>query len=82
MRIKEVLIGFGVLASCSLLYGAVLFYSPLPLQVIDRDGSGVVSIVEAIDTLDIGKRAVTNKPSCTEYYWLKDGLPAYESCTK
>ncbi|MDD2720442.1 MAG: hypothetical protein PHH47_03965 [Gallionella sp.] len=82
MGIKRIFIGFGVLAICSLLYGIALFSSPLPLQVIDRNRSGVVSITEALDALDVGKRDATGKPNCTEYYWLKDGLPAYEICTK
>lgn len=80
MRAKSTLPCFGVLVAGLLSYAAILFSSPLPLQVIDRDSSGVVSVFEAIDALDIGQRAVAEKPSCTEYFWLKDGLSAYEDC--
>jgi len=81
MHAKHILIAFGTLASGLLLYAAALWFSPLPLRVIDRDGSGVVSVFEAIDALNIGKRSFAEKPSCTEYFWLKEGLPAYEDCT-
>ena len=80
MRAKNKLIACCVLAAGLFLYAAALWFSPLPLRVIDRDGSGVVSVFEAIDALDIGKRVVAEEPSCTEYFWLKDGLPAYEDC--
>ena len=82
MRAKNKLIACSALAAGLFLYAAVLCFSPLPLRVIDRDGSGVVSVFEAIDALDIGKRVVAEKPNCTEYFWLKDGLPAYEDCTR
>jgi len=49
---------------------------------MDRDKSGTVSFFEAMDALDIGQRAIAGKANCTEYFWLKDGLPAYESCTE
>lgn len=82
MNAKNTFIACGVLAVALLSYAAVLWFSPLPFRIIDRDGSGVVSALEAIDALNIGKRAVSEKPSCTEYFWLKDGLPAYEDCTQ
>jgi hypothetical protein len=73
---------FATLALCSLVYIAALFYSPIPNHVIDRDNSGVISIVEAINGLDFGERVVSGQPNCIEYYWLKDGLKAYENCTE
>jgi hypothetical protein len=75
-----------VAASMTLLlplcgYGIILFKSPIPYDVVDRDNSGIVSILEALDSLDIGERKVVlNSRNCIEYYWLKDGLPAYTSC--
>ncbi|WP_133247267.1 hypothetical protein [Azospira sp. I13] len=63
-------------------YVAIIFCSPMPFNVMDRDNSGVVSLIEAIDSLDVGQRVVTGKESCTEYFWLKDGLPAYEVCAE
>jgi len=77
-----------VAASITLLlllcgYGVILFKSPIPYDVVDRDNSGIVSILEALDSLDIGKREVVlNGRNCLEYYWLKDGLPAHTSCTQ
>ena len=62
-------------------YIFILSFSPLPISVIDRDQSGIVSIGEAFDAIDIGKRQSKSSPSCTEYFWLKDGLPAYERCS-
>jgi hypothetical protein len=77
---NKYLLVWGILALCLFVYGTVLFFSPLPIQIIDRDSSGIVSIDEALDAIDIGKRAVSNKLNCIEYFWLKDGFPAYESC--
>lgn len=62
-------------------YVLILTSSPLPFRVIDRDQSGIVSIGEALDAIDIGKRQNKTSPGCTEYFWLKDGLPAYEQCS-
>ena len=62
------------------LYGLLLGMSPLPISVIDRDGSGVISLGEAISTIDVGTRPSPSRPSCTEYFWLKDGSPAFEQC--
>lgn len=70
-----------LMVAVALWYVLLLAFSPLPLHVIDRDKSGIVSFVEALDSVDIGKRAIDGKPSCIEYFWFKDGLPAYESCT-
>jgi hypothetical protein len=61
-------------------YVLILTSSPLPISVIDRDQSGIVSIGEALDAIDIDKRQSKSSPSCTEYFWLKDGLTAYERC--
>ena len=62
-------------------YGALILQSPLPFEVIDRDSSGLISVSEAIDSLDVGHRIVeVNGVSCVEYYWLKDGLPVNTNC--
>ena len=82
MPLRKLAIGLGVIALGLVCYGAILIFSPLPLQVMDRDKSGTVSFFEAMDALDIGQRAIAGKANCTEYFWLKDGLPAYESCTE
>ena len=65
----------------------VLFYlyavasSPLPIKVIDSDNSGIVSLIEAMDTFDIAERSIIRTTeNCTQYYWLKDGLTVHEVC--
>lgn len=80
MRIKEKIIVLVLIGGAALWYVSLLVFSPLPFRVIDRDKSEIVSFAEAMDSADIGKRAVDGKPNCIEYFWLKDGLPAYESC--
>ena len=80
MRINGKIVVLVLMAAVVLWYLLLLELSPLPLHVIDRDKSGIVSFIEALDSADIGKRAVDGKPNCIEYFWLKDGLPAYESC--
>lgn len=82
MRINGKIIVLVLMSAVALWYVSLLVFSPLPLHVIDRDKSGIVSFGEALDSSDIGKRAVDSKPNCIEYFWLKDGLPAYESCAK
>ena len=77
-----------VAASITLLlplcgYGIILFKSPIPYDVVDRDNSGIVSILEALDSLDVGEREIVlNGRDCIEYYWLKDGLQAHTNCTQ
>ena len=80
MRINGKIIVLVLMVAVALWYVSLLIFSPLPLHVIDRDKSGIVSFLEALDSADIGKKAVEGKPNCIEYFWLKDGLPAYESC--
>lgn len=58
----------------------MLIVSPLPLIHIDSDRSGLVSIGEAFNAINIGKRNMKGRPGCIEYFWLKDGLTAYISC--
>jgi hypothetical protein len=81
MRINGKTLVVVLIVAVALWYVLLLEFSPLPLLVIDRDKSGIVSFIEALDSADIGKRAVDGKPNCIEYFWFKDGLPAYESCT-
>ena len=80
MRINGKIVVFILMGVVALWYVSLLVFSPLPLHVIDRDKSGIVSFGEALNSADIGKGAVDGKPYCIEYFWLKDGLPAYESC--
>jgi hypothetical protein len=80
MRINRKTIVLVLMGAVALWYVLLLVFSPLPLHVIDRNKSGIISFGEALDSADIGKRAVGGKPNCIEYYWLKDGFPAYESC--
>ena len=80
MRINGKIVVLVLMVAVALWYLLLLQFSPLPLHVIDSDKSGIVSFIEALDSADIGKRAVDGKPNCIEYFWLKDGLPAYESC--
>ena len=70
-----------VTAGVGLVYAALVSLSPLPLRVLDRDSSGVVSLGEALDSHDVGSRPSELEPSCTELYWLKDGTVAYVSCS-
>lgn len=63
------------------LYIYTLISSPLPIEVIDRDGSGIVSISEALSSSDIGTRTIMRlDETCIDYYWLKDGESAFEDC--
>jgi hypothetical protein len=74
------------LTMASILVGAYVFpilSSPLPTNVIDSDSSGFITPIEALEAHDIGRRDYASESnSCTEYYWLKDGLPAYDTCIK
>jgi hypothetical protein len=63
------------------IYGLSIALSPLPTSVIDRDQSGIVSFGEALNASDVEQRPGENGPGCIEYFWLKDGLPAYEQCS-
>ena len=81
MRINKKTVALVLMLVVALWYVLLLEFSPLPLHVIDRDESGIVSLIEALDSADIGMRAVDGKPNCIEYFWFKDGLPAYETCT-
>ena len=69
-----------VLAGTLSLYALLNYYSPVSISVIDRDGSGLVSLFEAIDSYDVGSRPSESNPGCTEIFWLKDGLPATLEC--
>ena len=69
-----------VLIAVISLCGVQLYLSPLPLKIIDQDGSGVLSLSEILSARDVGTRKVAGKSWCTEYFWYKDGLRAYESC--
>ncbi|PVZ68860.1 hypothetical protein [Pelagibaculum spongiae] len=81
MNIRLVAASMALLLLCG--YGIILFKSPIPYDVVDRDNSGIVSILEALDSLDIGEREIIlNSRNCIEYYWLKDGLPAHTNCTQ
>jgi len=46
-----------VTAGAGIAYAALVSLSSLPLKVIDRDSSGLVSFGEAIDAHDVGSRA-------------------------
>ena len=70
-----------VTAGVGLAFVALVLLSPLPLRVLDRDSSGFVSFGEALDSHDVGSRPSKQEPSCTEFFWLKDGTVAYVSCT-
>lgn len=81
MRLNGKAVVLILMSIVALGYVSLLAFSPLPFQIIDRDKSGIISLVEALDSADIGERGVDGKPSCIEYFWSKDGLPAYETCT-
>ena len=76
---KKLVLILGAAALLIAAYALILIASPLPLGVIDRNHSGVVSLGEALDAIDIGQRKTA--PDCIEYFWLKDGQPAYENCS-
>ena len=77
---KAVYICIGLMAVCATTYATILTISPLPLLFIDTNRSGFVSLEEALNCINIGKRKNKGQPNCTEYYWLKDGFAAYISC--
>lgn len=66
-----------VAAGC---YALLLQLSPLPLHLMDRNNSGVVSLGEAINAQDVARRPSTANPNCIELYWLKDGTEAMLDC--
>ena len=69
------------MAACTTTYAVMIAISPLPLLFIDRDRSGLMSIEEVFNAIDIGTRTFEDThPGCVEYYWLKDNLTAYMSC--
>lgn len=80
MRLNRRVVVLVLMGIVALGYVSLVVFSPLPFQIIDRDKSGIISLVEALDSVDIGERGTSGKPICTEYFWLKDGLPAYETC--
>lgn len=80
MRIRKFRTVSVFLVSSFALYTAILLFSPLPITVIDVDGSGVVSLAEAMGAIDIGKKEIAETPNCIEYFWLKDGMSAYIDC--
>ena len=63
-----------------MIYGILIALSPLPNKVIDSNNSGLISFGEAFDAVDVGTRVNPDNSRCTEYYWFKDGLTAYEKC--
>ncbi len=64
------------------LYVTALWLTPLPLKIVDSDHSGLVSLAEALDALDVGHRQRDTQPGCIEYFWYKDGMTAYVDCRK
>ena len=47
---------------------------------MDWDNSGMVSVFEVMDAVDIGLRK--SAKGCREYYSLKDGLPVKDVCSE
>lgn len=80
LKKKAIYISTGLMAVCAIAYTILLAVSPLPLSYIDRNRSGIVSIEEALNTIDIGEREIKGQPDCVEFFWLKDGLTAYVRC--
>ncbi len=78
----KIVIGLGSLLVLAFagIYAGIIYLSPLPMQVIDRDSSGIVSPAEAMDANDVGRRPDPQDPDCVEFYWLKDATVAYVSC--
>ena len=64
------------------IYVYAIVISPLPMAIIDRDNSGLISFEEALDANQVGKRPSLTKLDCIEYYWLKNRVTAYELCRK
>ncbi|TRX57025.1 hypothetical protein [Thalassomonas sp. M1454] len=78
---KKFRVSLTLLAFMALFYGYTIYQSPLPFEVIDRDNSGIISVEEATQSMDIDKRVVIKTDEiCTIYYWLDDGSDAYEVC--
>jgi hypothetical protein len=78
---KKIVLASAVIALPLGVYALTLAFSPLPVSVIDRDHSGIISLGETLGATDIGQRQSKRGPGCIEYFWLKDGLPAYEHCS-
>jgi hypothetical protein len=58
-----------------------LYSSPLTYSEIDLDNNGFIDFSEFTYGTEIGNRAIViSEMQCTEYYHLKDGLPAAIKC--
>lgn len=77
---KRVSAAIFIVTTVLALYGLMIGRSPLPINIIDRNSSGIVSFGEAMNAHDIGQREGSGGPGCVEYYWYKDGMPAYQKC--
>ena len=48
---------------------------------MDFNNNGWVELSEAFTAIDIGVRYINkDDKTCKEYYYFKDGLPAYVDC--
>ena len=47
---------------------------------MDWDRSGMTSLCEVMDSINVGTRPSLRSPGCMEFFWLKDGQPIYERC--
>ena len=84
MKYKKTII---FLLSFIAIYGGLyLFFiskSPMPYKFMDFNKNGWVELSEAFTAMDIGVRYINkNNKTCTEYFYLKDGLEAYVDCEK
>lgn len=58
-----------------------LYYSPLTYSEIDLDNNGLIDFSEFSYGTEIGnKNIIISDMQCTEYYHLKDGIPAMIKC--
>ena len=73
-----------LLAICSawwLMFGWLVFHSPLPYAALDFNHDGHVSLGEAEYAASYGTRPVRDgDKACTEYFALKDGLTLATRC--
>lgn len=62
-------------------YLVLIWLSPLPYRLMDFNGDGSVSLLEAFSALDVATRTIpVEGDDCMEYYFMKDGVGIAVAC--
>ena len=61
-----------------LLYSFFVYISILEYKDMDFNKNGWIELSETFTAIDIGENHLDN--NCTEYYFLKDGMPFLTKC--